>query len=180
MAKISPALAAQFDKKRYGEIVQQVDNYSDTVDEVVESLVRKYAGPLDDLIDCIKEATQAGNEVSNEELDSYILALPLQLYYTSAAQESLGLKEDTARAIRQVVYNEARDKATGTIADKDAQAEQAVEQETLVTIAYARAYKKLKLRCEAAFELQTALKKVLSRRMDELQLVARSPESSIV
>lgn len=87
------------------------------------------------------------------------------LYFTGSVQEDLGIKEDTCKAIRQKVYSKAREQATGKIvADKTAQAE------TMTLAIYSRAYKKVKLRMDAGYEMLNSLKKVMNKRITEMEL----------
>jgi len=178
MARVEASLAAQFEREIYDKTVAEVEKNSEIIDEVVNELVNRYCKELDELIDNVNETLETYGDIEKFELDIFIIKLPLQLYYISEAQESLGIKEDTAKAIRQVLFNQARDKAVGTIADKDATAERAVEQETLASIAFSRASKKMKHRVEAALELLNSLKKVVSRRMSEADIARFSKDDN--
>ena len=93
------------------------------------------------------------------------------LYFTGSAQEDLGIKEDICKAIRQEVYSKAREQATGkTVADKTAQAELIAQAETMTLAIYSRAYKKVKLRMDAGYEMLNSLKKVMNKRITEMEL----------
>ena len=92
------------------------------------------------------------------------------MYFIGEAQEALGIREDVSKAIRQDVYNTAFSAAVGTIADKQANAELSSQSETVANIAFSRAYKKVKIRLDAASEMLQSVKKVMSRRMSEADL----------
>ena len=107
--------------KTVGSIMQNVDNISDTIKEISDNLVTEYCKDLDDLMSVIREELQDNMEITDEELEFHILDLANTLYFTGSAQEDLGIKEDTCKAIRQEVYSKAREQATGkTVADKTA------------------------------------------------------------
>lgn len=140
-------------------IMQKVDNISATIKEISDKLVNKYCKDLDDLMSVIREELQDKGEIIDEELELHIMNLANTLYFTGSAQEDLGIKEDTCKAIRQEVYSFYRNEATGTVADKTALAELACQQETMTLAIYSRAYKKVKLRMDAGYEMLNSLKK---------------------
>lgn len=151
-------------------IMQKVDNISDTIKEISNELVKKYCMDLDDIMFRIRFTLEQCN-VSDEFLETTIMDLANTLYFTGSAQEDLGIKEDTCKAIRQEVYSKAREQATGkTVADKTAQAELIAQAETMTLAIYSRAYKKVKLRMDAGYEMLNSLKKVMNKRITEMEL----------
>ena len=69
------------------------------------------------------------------------------------------------------MYHTARaSQESGTVADKDSLAELASQEEFIVSAAYTRAYKIMKAKVENAQELLGSCKKVLSRRIAEMNL----------
>lgn len=152
-------------------IMQKVDNISDTIKKISNDLVIRYCKDLDDLMSVIREELQNKGEITDEELEFHIMDLANILYFTGSAQEDLGIKEDTCKAIRQEVYSKAREQATGkTVADKTAQAELIAQAETMTLAIYSRAYKKVKLRMDAGYEMLNSLKKVMNKRITEMEL----------
>lgn len=152
-------------------IAIKVENNSELINEVVDALVLNHCKMLDDLIQKIKLSIEdKDNPPTSEELDYYTLNMPVALYYASEAQEVLGIKEDVALATKKEIYNAIFEKAQKTVADKTAAAELASQAEYLTHVAYQRAYKKVKLRLEYANEILQSVKKVISRRMTEMEL----------
>lgn len=157
--------------KNAESIMQKVNNISDTIRRISDGLVTEYCKDLDDLMSVIREELQDNMEITDEELEFHILDLANILYFTGSAQEDLGIKEDTCKAIRQEVYSKAREQATGkTVADKTAQAELVAQAETTTLAIYSRAYKKVKLRMDAGYEMLNSLKKVMNKRITEMEL----------
>ena len=68
------------------------------------------------------------------------------------------------------LYNNIHQRTKGTIADKQAASEAATLEEEIVFRAYQRAYKRIRQKLEAAYELLSSIKKVISRRMGEQEL----------
>lgn len=152
-------------------IMQKVDNISDTIKEISDELVIQYCDDLDNMMLSIRQLLNSHNNITDVELEYYIMNLANTLYFTGSAQEDLGIKEDTCKAIRQEVYSKAREQATGkTVADKTAQAELIAQAETMTLAIYSRAYKKVKLRMDAGYEMLNSLKKVMNKRITEMEL----------
>ena len=158
--------------KTADDIMQKVDSISDTIKEISDKLVIKYCDELDTLMDNLHSLLDNPQKyMTDETLENYILCLANTLYFTGSAQEDLGIKEDTCKAIRQEVYSKAREQATGkTVADKTAQAELIAQAETMTLSIYSRAYKKVKLRMDAGYEMLNSLKKVMNKRITEMEL----------
>ena len=153
------------------DIMQDVDNISDTIKEISDKLVNNYCKPLDVEMSVIRLELRENNSLTDDTLEKHILELANILYFTGSAQEDLGIKEDTCKAIRQEVYSKAREQATGkTVADKTAQAELIAQAETMTLAIYSRAYKKVKLRMDAGYEMLNSLKKVMNKRITEMEL----------
>ena len=151
-------------------IMKNVDNISDTIKEISDKLVTKYCDDLDDLMIDIKSIL-TNDTMTDSYLETVIMDLANTLYFTGSAQEDLGIKEDICKAIRQEVYSKAREQATGkTVADKTAQAELIAQAETMTLAIYSRAYKKVKLRMDAGYEMLKSLKKVMNKRITEMEL----------
>ena len=153
------------------EIMENVDSVSETIRKISDKLLRKYCIDLDFEMKKIGNILLYSQTLSDTELEFEILNLANILYYTGSAQEDLGIKEDTCKAIRQEVYSKAREQATGkTVADKTAQAELISQAETMTLAIYSRAYKKVKLRMDAGYEMLNSLKKVMNKRITEMEL----------
>lgn len=165
------ALCNEIDDHRMNIVAGRVDTLSREVIEMADSIANTVCADLDDYMKGIDEIlTNQERPVSDCQLDDFILNLSSILYLVSDAQENLGIKEDVSRAIQKDVYNRVRAKAQGTVADKDAAAALQCQEESITTIVYARAYKKVKLRVEAATEMVNSVKKVMTRRVAEYEL----------
>lgn len=151
-------------------IMDSVDKSSEIIQELSNDLVIRYCDSLDNQLLLIKQEMYNGGYLTDETLERRIIELANTLYFTGSAQEDLGIKEDTCKMIRQEVYSKARENASGTVADKTAQAELIAQQETITLAIYSRAYKKVKLRMDAGYEMLNSLKKVMNKRITEMEL----------
>lgn len=164
------ALANELKISEVRLLQKRINSNSQAIDDIVNKLVQEHCKPLDNYVKFIQKLLQSENPPTSLELDDFILNLSTLLYFAGEAQESLGIKEDVAKAVKMELYNEIYDKSDGTIADKSAKADLATQTELITQIVYQRAYKKVKLRMEAGNELLQSIKKVISRRMSEYEL----------
>ena len=165
------ALTGEIEVGKVRQLQKRIDNNSDIIESIVNKLVSDYCKPLDNYMEFIRGVlNDHDNPPTDRELDDFTLNIPVLLYFTGEAQESLGIKEDIAKAVRLELFNETFDKSTGTIADKTASSELATQNEFIAHMAYQRAYKKIKLRMEAANETLQSIKKVISRRISEYEV----------
>ena len=153
-------------------VKNSVENNSSQIQEIVEGIIKPYCKDLDNYVDFIKSILADGeNPPTSQELDDFCINLSVYIYYASGMQEQLGIKDDIARAIYKEMYHSSRDSIDkGTVADKDSLAELASQQEYLVSVCYKRAYNIIKAKVSAAQEMLASVKKVISRRMQEVEI----------
>lgn len=171
MSKKSELLAEEIETKKVELLQERIDNNSKLINDLTNKLVADYCKQLDDYVKFIQSILQDNqNPPTAEELDDFVMNLPVLLYFCGEAQENLGIKTDVAKAVKQEKYNEIYNEVKGTIADKTAKSELAAQSETVTHIIYDRAYKIVKEKMNAAYELLSSIKKVISRRMSEYEL----------
>lgn len=171
MEKNDSALSTEIEVGKVHQIQRKVDENSEIINSIVNRLVSDYCKPLDDYMEFVRSiVSDTKNPPIDAELDDFVLNIPVLLYFTGEAQEALGVKEDVAKAVKMELYNELYGRASGTVADKTAKAELLTQAEFIAQVAYSRAYKKVKLRMEAANETLQSVKKVMSRRMSEYEI----------
>ena len=154
------------------EIRQKVESNSAAIEEIVNEIIKPYCEDLDNYVDFIRSVLKdESNPPTAQELDDFCMYLSTYLYYAGGMQERLGIKDDIARAVYKEVYHTNRDGIEkGTVADKDSLAELASQEEALVSMAYKRAYGIMKMKVAAGQELLSSVKKVISRRLAEIEL----------
>lgn len=152
-------------------LIDSVDSSSNYLDDIVDSLVQSCCQELDDYIIYVKRLLDdVDTPITDGELDDIILTIPTLLYFAGNAQESLGIREDISKMDETSKYNQVLVEAPGTVQAKQAYAKLQTQNETLATMVYQRACKKIKLRCDYACEILQSSKKILSRRVAELEL----------
>lgn len=148
-----------------------VEEQSEIVIHEVRKLVDYVCSDLDNAIcnarDLLKQST-----IITPSLETQIVDLSTQLYFVIQGQETLGIHEDLARSVRSTVYNEMKLYGSGTVQERTSKAELATKANDTVVTIYSRAYKQIKAKSDAGYEVLTALKKILSARISESELSA--------
>lgn len=149
-----------------------VETYSESIDKIVNDIIQPYCKDLDKYVLFIKDCLKDGeNPPTTDELDDFCLNLSTYIYFAGGMCEQLGIRDDIAKAVYKEMYHTARaSQDKGTVADKDSLAELASQEQFIVSSSYTRAYKTMKAKVENAQELLSSVKKVLSRRIQEMEL----------
>ena len=154
-------------------IKSKVEDTSIQVDEIVNGIIQPYCKDLDAYVKFIAACLKDGEKPpTTSELEDFCMNLSAYIYFAGGMCEQLGIRDDISKALWREVYNTARDtNASGTVADKNTQAELQSQHEQLTNVCYSRAYKTMKAKVDAAQELLSSCKKVLSHRMQEEQMI---------
>lgn len=162
----------KLDKTKVKAVQDKVDLDTKQLEDVVNGIVTPYTERLDNYVDFIAGILKDGeNPPTAQELDDFCMNLSVYLYYASAMQEQLGIKNDISNAIYKEMYNNARQvQDKGTVDDKNSLAELASQTEYLTSVCYKRAFGICKARVGAGQELLSSIKKIISRRMSEVEL----------
>lgn len=175
MSDMNSALASTVDIDSVHQNNERVESLTAVVRDMVKSIVDAACSDLDKYMNQIDEILcDKDNPVSDGELEDFTLNLPALLYLVSSRREELRIKEDVAKAVHKDVYNRVREKAQGTVADKDTAADLAAQSEAITVIVLQRAGSTIKTREEAAWEMLNSVKKVLTRRTAELELTRQT------
>ena len=159
------------DIAKVNNIRLHVENNAKIVDDIIDDIIKPYSASLDKYVQFVSDCLKDGETPpTTSELEDFCMNLSALIYFASGMCENLGVKDDISKAVYKEADNNARDDYKGTIADKNAQAELASQQEQLTNICFSRAYKTMKSKVDAAQELLSSCKKVLSHRMQEVSL----------
>lgn len=152
------------------EKVNAIEENSRVIQKAVDEIISPYCKELDDYVDIINRCLQA-DDVSDDELDDFVLNLSTLIYYIHTGAEKMGIRDDVSKTAYKEAYNSARSMIqTGTVADKNTQAELQSLEDHIVNVIYNKSYKLLKAKAESAQELLSSCKKVMSRRLAESEL----------
>lgn len=158
-------------KKVNDEILEKIEDYSRSIDIHVGHIIDQYCAELDNYMRTVDESLRDEKNFTDEELDDIALNLSSLIYFTSVGCEDLGIRDDISKTIYKEAYNKARSNlTTGTVADKNVQAELDAIEEHVGNVVYNKAYKKLKAKIEASQDMLATVKKIMTRRVAELEL----------
>lgn len=156
--------------KREEILNKTIEENSRIIENIVYEITKQYTKPLDNIMHICKDIFTSKEKATMEELEDLLTQLPTALYFVNEGQELVGLKEDIAKMTKMEVYNEARKKAIGTVADKNTEAEIQSLNEALNQVIYQRSYKMIKSKVEMGQEMINSLKRVFDARMMDYQL----------
>jgi hypothetical protein len=164
------------DPKKLRSIKVRVEDNSKEVDRLVDMIVAKYNRDLDEFMLKTKELVETRDarhrDLSDLEIENMVLKVPLFLYFAASGLETLGIEGDSAKAIKMETFNDKYLRAAGTIKDKEKVAELLTMNEYIVEIAYVRASKKLKIQIEMCVHLFSGVKKILTKRMLDIEIAS--------
>ena len=153
-----------------------VDAIATQLDDLVTMVVEKSCSELDNYVTYVKALLDdESRPITDIELDDIVMTLPTLLYFASVNQEIVGLREDIAKMHENNAYSDALQEATGTVQEKQSYAKSLIQNEMLTTIVYQRATKQIKAKTDTALEVLQSCKKVLTRRMSELDISNNAP-----
>lgn len=153
-------------------LLDKVEENSAEIDKTVADITERYSGELDDYMSFVMGILRNDEQPPTDaELDDFILRLSTLIYFTSVGAEQMGIRDDLSSSAYKEAYNLARAmQKSGTVADKNTQAELDAMAEKVISIVYSKAYRILKAKVESAQEVLSSCKKVMSRRMSEYEL----------
>ena len=180
------------DTEKVDALLEQTNQNVEYFNNITKKVANSYSEHLDKLMQNFYNRHKQIKDVPTEELEDLYLELTNLLYFMGDKLESLGIYSDMSKAAKQEIYNKAyldnqiKDtdkKNKTTVAENVAVAESAAQYETVVNSIYERAYKIIKYKIDAGYELVNTLRKVISRRMQEVDLAAygnKMPKNNFV
>jgi hypothetical protein len=171
MGKIDPVVLNQIT-----DISKNVEINSSYIDDIVDKITEPFMKDLDKCVKSIQMRIQDKvNPPTDAELDSFCLDLSTMIYFAGEGAERIGIRDGVAKTTYKEAYNAYRlAYKKGTAVDKTNAAELQSLKESVVSMAYNSAYKSSKAKVDYAIELLASIKKIISRRQDELKLTRMS------
>ena len=162
--------------EKMDSVVESTEENSQEFTNISDSIVRAHTGELDKLMSDMNEDV-VKQEASDLLLERYCLELSNMLYFMGQKLENMGIKDDLSKLAAKEVYNNAYLNAPvdekgkkPTVAELTAVAENESRYETIMNNIYSRAYKQIKFKIDAGYDMLSSLRKIISKRMQEAQL----------
>ena len=146
--------------------------------EVSDNIVNNYTSHLDEIM-CDMYHQMSIEDIPDTALERYALELNNALYYIGNTMEKMGIRDDVSKIAAKEVYNNAylnyvqtgtETKTKKTVAELTALAEDDSKYETIINNIYSRAYKQIKYKVDAGYEMLSTIKKIISKHMQDQQL----------
>ena len=154
---------------------------------ISDKLLDAYSADLDSIMNRIK-ADCVEVEPSDKILENYTMELSNTLYFVGQKLESVGIKDDLSKMAAKEIYNESYlnyldtgdAKKKPTVAELTALSEADAKYQTVVNSIYSRVYRQLKYKVDAAYEMLSSIRKIISKRMQDNQLSAARQTGGVV
>lgn len=166
-----------FDKDKMDDIIRQTKLNADYFNDSVSKVVSEYAKDLDDIMYDLKVALTGDDAISDNALERFYAELTNMLYFAGEKVELLSVLNDMSKSASKEKYNKSylnnssqkdeKGKSKNTVAENQALAEQDSIYESTVSTVYEHAFKLLKAKVEAGYEMCTTLKNIMKKRMQE-------------
>ena len=159
--------------KKSNEVLDQAESI---IGENIVTHVNNLTNELDTLMDMMhKKINRDEYEISDKELEKLMIRLPILIYELNNVMMKAGIREDLAKIIKQTNYNSSYVMQEGTIADKKAGAELDIKEDILLETTWKRSVKIINQKMDIASELLGSVKKLVSKRMEEINIMKRTP-----
>ena len=159
------------------KLMENVEANSLQIQEMVKELIKDSCQSLDDYIDNIKNLFLSDKPIPDSDLDKIILKIPTYIYYLTQYLQALDIRKGVSAETAKFSENEALLSATGTVAEKQAQAENASVNNRIVQQAYKVATSLVQAKVNGAMEILSSAKRIQQRRIEEMRLTKMAGDS---
>ena len=170
------------------DVVKTVDNMQAEFTDLFDLILTGYTNDIDKVLKEINDNLIV-NKIcpSSDDIEIYMLKLNNEIYKLSDNVERIGIYDSVSKAIYKDCYNQiylnnqvkdSEKKNKTTVAELTALSEQGTVYESLVNDVYNKVYKTMKIKLDAAQSMLATLSKLLSKRMQDAQMVVPTGMSS--
>lgn len=150
-------------------IIEKQKEVYNPLEETVNNVVSSMTKDLDDLVAEIK-LKFAKKQMISQDIQYYIVEIPLRIYYLNTEVERIALKESIAKEFTKEKYNDELIEVKGTVNMKIAAAEMHSQEHRLIELMYSTTVKRIRAKIVNAEDLLSSCKKVLSYRITEMEM----------
>ena len=154
------------------KLKESVETNSDSLNVVVNSIVNKYTKELDDYVANLKSISFSDSpDMTNSEIYQSLMFISSSMYCLVPLMEKTFLKQSIANALTEEAYNTAYiGQEEGTVELKKSIANSKIDKEKVIALVYKHASNRIKNTYNAADNVYSALKKIASSKVAEMQL----------
>lgn len=174
--------------KSLNDVVKTVEDMQLDFTNLFDVILTGYTNDIDKVLKEINDNLII-NKIcpSSDDIEIYMLKLNSEIYKLSDNIERIGIYDSVSKAIYKDCYNQiylnnqikdGEKKNKTTVAELTALSEQGTVYESLVNDVYSKVYKTMKIKLDAAQSMLATLSKLLSKRMQDAQMVVPTGMSS--
>lgn len=162
-----------------GKLKESVEVNSDSLNVVVDSIVGNYTKELDDYVANLKSISFSDSpDMTNSEIYQSLMFISSSMYSLVPLMEKTFLKQSIANALTEEAYNTAYiGQEEGTVELKKSIANSKIDKEKVIALVYKHASNRIKNTYNAADNVYSALKKIASSKVAEMQLGMKETNS---
>lgn len=154
------------------EQIEQIQQNSIKVKEMVDLIIAQkdcwcHLEELDKYVGTIREYFIANTDLSIDALNRIIFGLPQYLYKALDVLKEVEMDKGLSKEHAVYAKNDAVLTATGTVAEKQAQAENKTAENRITDLAYTTVLNMVKSKIEAANQIWDAAKKVQAAKLKD-------------
>ena len=159
------------------ELKMETERNSQQVNGMVAEILSDKTVELDNYIEDVRTLFLNVDKITDGDLDRIILQIPVYIYYLIHIIQDIEVHKGISAESSKYKENQALLEATGTVAEKQSKASNAVIQDRIVQLAYKTASATLQAKMNGAMEILSSAKKVQQRRLEEMKLTKTSGSS---
>lgn len=182
------SILTDLDTSKIDEQVNTVEENMAYFNSVFEKVVDSYTRSLDEIMAEIDDEVVNKDYPSLDVLEKYLLKLSNCIYFISERAEKLGIYDALTKTAFKETYNniylDSQSPASygpgvkkPTVAESTAMAENGSVYEATINDLYNRVYKTVKAKLDSANTMLSSISKLISRRMNEMQMNYTSPST---
>lgn len=159
------------------ELLNGVESGSQQVSDMVDAIVGDKTKEIDEFIERVREMFLSDKEMNDGEIDRIMLQIPVYIYYLTRILQDIDIRKGVSLENAKFYENEQLLLATGTVAEKQAKANNSTIKNRVVSLAYKSATALVQGKMNAAMEILSSAKRVQQRRLEEMKLTKMAGNS---
>lgn len=149
------------------EQIQKVEDNAKQIDEMAAMIIGNTTVELDNYIAIVRNCFLKESEILDDDLNKILLRIPTLTYHLIVLAQQLEMRKGLTKEQCKYTMNEALLSATGTVAEKQAKAENAAISDKLSQLAYTTAASIVSSKIDGAMAIYDAAKRVQQQRTKE-------------
>lgn len=156
------------------EQIQKVESTAQQIDQMVSLIVGDATVELDNYLQIVRNCFLKEDEILDDDLNKIILRIPTLTYNLIVLAQQLEMRKGLTKEQAKYTINETLLNSTGTVAEKQAKAENSAATEKMSQLAYATAASVVSSKIDGAMAILDSAKKVQQQRLKEKALTVQA------